>query len=103
VKDGALRTPIDALQALITGSWINKNNLDKLTKIGVQALAEQGLRGISSLVINEQVLGRSLGFWVTAAEVFTKGATVFLQWLDWERSQRAEEQRVTLLINTPKR
>jgi len=99
VKDDALMTQSDALQALINGSWINKENLDKLTRIGLQALAEQGLKGIAGIVINEQVLGRSLGFWVTAAEGFVKGTNVFLQWLDLDRSQRAEEENVTLFIN----
>lgn len=99
VKDGALMTQGDALQSLINGSWINKENLEKLTKIGLQAFAEQGLKGIAGIVINEQVLGRSLGFWVTGAEGFVKGTNVFLQWLDLDRSQRAEEENVTLFIN----
>lgn len=99
VREGTLITQSDAIQALITGRWIDKENLDKLTQIGLQALAEKGLKRIANIVINEQVLGKSLSFWTTSAEVFVKGANVFLQWLDLDRSQRAEEKTVTLFIS----
>lgn len=94
-----MTTQSDALQGLITGRWIDKENLEKLTQVGLQALAEKGLKRISNIVINEQVLGKSLSFWTTLAEVFVKGANVFLQWLDLDRSQRAEEKTVTLFIS----
>jgi hypothetical protein len=91
VRDGGFANPAIAF---INGSWIDQENLEKLMNIGIEVVAEEGLKqGVSRTVINEQVLGRRLNFWVTAAETFAKGGNIFLQSLDWERAQRAEQKQ----------
>jgi hypothetical protein len=96
VREGGFADP---KKAFITGNWIDQNNLNKLMEIGVKALAEESLKqGVSKTVINQQVLGKKLNIWVTAAELFTKGSNIYLQWLDWDRSQKDERKNESIIF-----
>jgi hypothetical protein len=83
-REGGFSNPTEAL---LTGNWIHQNNLDKLMEIAYTVIAEASINSVSQTVINEQILSKSLGFWVGAAEIFATGGNTFLQWFDWYKAQ----------------